>query len=260
MKFSRSAVFGATLFFICFSIGTAFAQVDFGRFEPAWCKPHADFKPVFASSNFETAHVPVSFNKSIELTGWRTFFNYAVENDAVVPTEDLWNHYKKCLSSETDSVLFEGPTLFCSRMCRNGERVYLCLQSANEGRNYFFTLVEPDRSPPPVTAELVTKTLKETGVFTLPAESISDQRVLSEITRSLNGFQTQTRVSFFPSNGISTPKNTQRAKAYYEALSAAGLKHGQADYGHLPANFTFPQKNSCNVSPQPDRIVLHQPK
>ena len=260
MTILAPAVCRVLLFLSVLISASAHAQVDFRRFEPGWCKPHPDFKPVFASFNFETAHVPVSFNRSVELTGWRTFFNYSVENEAVVPTEALWRHYKRCLENESDSILFEGPTLFCSRMCRNGERVFLCLQSANDGRNYFFTLVEPDRAPPPVTAEFVTKALKETGVFTFPFENASDPRVLSEIARSLNGFQETTRVSFLPANGISTPKSTQRAKAFYEALIGVGLQHGQANYGHLPAGFSILQQNNCGASAQPDRMVLHQSK
>ena len=71
MLLSKPALRGMVLLLLAFVSTNAAAQVDFRRFEPDWCKPHPRFNAVFASSNYETAHVPVTYNRSVEATGWR---------------------------------------------------------------------------------------------------------------------------------------------------------------------------------------------
>lgn len=235
--------------------GNAFGQVDYKKLEPAWCKPHPSFQTAFAISNYETADIPVSYNKSIRLTGWRSFFNHEAIGDPV-PAEEIWTYYQRCFAPFADSLLFEGPTLYCSRLCRNGQRAYVCLQSVNDGRNYFLTLIETDRAAP-LTAEALTKALNENGRFVVPASFITDTHDVEELIKACNGGNALVHIAFQSGNPAEANRSIQNAKACYDALSKAGLKVGKANYTQLPPDFPANAASGCGNGLVEDRILLY---
>lgn len=237
--------------------GNAFGQVDYQKLEPDWCKPHSSFQTAFAISNYETADIPVSYNKSLSLTGWRSFFNHSVNTDSIPTTQEIWNHYHKCFDKYTDSLLFEGPTLYCARICRDGQRAFVCLQSVNEGRNYFFTLFELDRVSTDISAELLTKALQETGRFVIPAKTIDNPRAMSEMVRAFNSNSTLVHIAFQAANPAEANKSIPNAKAFYDALSKNGLKAGKANYTQLPLDFPTNSGFGCGNALVEDRVLLY---
>jgi hypothetical protein len=143
----RQFVFVLLAIFLSLNAG---AQVDFSRFEYDWCKPIPGYKTQFAISNYEkAAAIPVTFNQSAEVPGYKTFFNIALANtnENVTTPDSLFEYYNRCFAGAVDTVFFRGPTLYCLRLFKKQTYLYVSIQYANEGKSYYVNVIEAERKP-----------------------------------------------------------------------------------------------------------------
>lgn len=259
------------LIFVVLCVG-AQAQVDFSRFEYDWCKPHPGYKTQFALSNYETASIPVSFNHSAEVTGFKTFFNVALADPNGVPLtpEALFEYYNKCFVGSVDTVFFQGPTLYCVRLCKKQTMMYVSIQYANNGRSYYINTIEAARKPEQkLTSDEIALELAKNRSVTFWLTSARNDTTLHEPDLHLLR-EIAKCVRTHPNLNINIEAHTdadgdraeliamsrEKAGFVYKKLIALGMARERAGYSGYGPAFPLERDASFEALALNNRIVL----
>lgn len=265
----RKQIFVLLAILLSFS---AHAQIDFSRFEYDWCKPHPLYKTQFATSSYETAAIPVSFNRSEEVTGYKTFFNIALDNGAGGPVmpETLFEHYNRCFDGAVDSVFFAGPTLYCLRLFKKQTMMYVSIQYANNGKSYYLTVIEAARKPDQqITADQIAMELAKNRPVTIWLTSARndttlhepDKRLLHEIAKCIRthpNLNINIEAHTDDAGERSELINMSREKAgfVYKKLISLGIARERAGYSGYGPAFPLHSDSSHQALALNNRIVL----
>jgi len=265
----KQILFVLCFVFLCFN---AWSQVDFSRFEYDWCKPHPRYKTQFAISNYETAFVPVSYEQSMQVTGYKTFYNLSLTTppDSLVSADDLFQYYTNCFAGSVDSIIFKGPTLYCLRLYKKQTMMYVTVQYANGGKSYYLTVVEAARKPEQsMTADQMAMELAKNHPVTIWLTSARNDTTLREPDNKLLN-EVVKCVRTHPNLNINIEAHTdnqgerselismsqQKARFVYKKLVSMGMARERGGYSGYGPAFPLENDNSHQALALNNRIVL----
>lgn len=246
-------------------------KADFNKLEPDWCKHMEGYYISFGSRNYELeADMPVSYNHSIVIKGFKSFFNVKRKTGtSILKASEIFDFYTKQFLPHFDSLLFKGPTLYCVRLCIDNQKTYINIQYADKGDSYYITIIQEEKNSEPTDAAKLYRELIETGKTSLYFSSAKFDTIIYEKDIWILDAIVE-MMDMHPEMQLNIESHTDnegdrkdliylsynKARYFYETLVALGIDAKKVSYSGYGPDFPIATNTDCAGRFKNNRITL----